>query len=125
MKDKKGLMMIVSGIVGWIVWIAGFVTLDSNAVALAILTTGVIPFLLGLTAVGLGVRSIMKKEKKLISVIIALLIGVPLVICSGFLLFVWIYTGITGGVPAIREAIEAAIKGGEEAIEARQESLGR
>lgn len=95
MKDKKGLLMIVSGILGWIVWFAGFYIwflwaepIDGARYigGLPALLVGAVPFLLSLIAIWLGVRSIMKKERKWISVIIGLIISLPLAFVSGVFL---------------------------------------
>lgn len=126
MKVKKEILAVILSIIGWIIFIVGGITtlgFENDNVILFLSTMAVIPFVLSMAAVCLILWSIVKKEGNWIWAVIGMVVGLPLLLVSGFFLIGMGRIGFYGGLPAIEEVMRVFREAGEQAIEVRQNSM--
>lgn len=126
MKVKKEVLAVILSIIGWISLIIGGIAtfgFENDNAILFLSMVVVIPFVLSMAAVCLILWSIVKKERNWIWAVIGMVVGLPLLLVSGYLLISLGRIGFNGGIPAIEELIRLSREAGEQAIEVRQNSI--
>lgn len=116
MKQKMGILSLAMSAAGWIIFWAAIsqhvdlANVTAGDVNVFVIGTAVIPSVLGLAAVILGIRSIVKKSGFRVAAIIGILLALPLIMWGGM-----IAVGYMRGISP-EELLRAFTEGAEGAL---------